>query len=267
LPFDYIIRGSRLAFQHPGGTISRLSAYLDKRRDRREWDSLGRSAIDLYGCESDWDERLHERLGAAYPCGEKAAIDEVWKTMVESVGVRGEGDPSHAQIALQFDACPSFTLAVWCATRHLYPDTVVETGVARGITSRALLEALDRNQNGHLWSIDLPHPANDQLGSAVTDSLKARWTLRLGTSQELLPKLLGELGEIDIFVHDSLHTGRNVAFELGAVWDHLRPGGVLFADDLHHSLGFHRFVQKQDVATWFAAPRGDGGLWGMAQKL
>ena len=33
---------------------------------------------------------------------------------------------------------------------------VVETGVAHGVTSRFILEALERNGRGFLWSIDLP---------------------------------------------------------------------------------------------------------------
>lgn len=44
----------------------------------------------------------------------------------------------------------------WCLTRHLRPEFVVETGVARGLTTRVILEAMDRNGRGRLWSIDLP---------------------------------------------------------------------------------------------------------------
>jgi hypothetical protein len=35
-------------------------------------------------------------------------------------------------------------------------EKVVETGVAHGVTSRFILEALSRNGDSHLWSIDLP---------------------------------------------------------------------------------------------------------------
>ena len=53
------------------------------------------------------------------------------------------------------------------------PDVVVETGVAHGVTSRIVLEALGQNDHGYLWSIDLPHPLDNRLhkdtGAAVTD--------------------------------------------------------------------------------------------------
>jgi len=36
---------------------------------------------------------------------------------------------------------------------------VIETGVARGMTSRVILEAMTVNNSGHLWRVDLPHPS------------------------------------------------------------------------------------------------------------
>jgi len=62
--------------------------------------------------------------------------------------------------------------AIWCLTRHLRPKTVVETGVAHGVTSRCILEALTRSGDGRLWSIDLPPLERDwrkQVGMAVGD--------------------------------------------------------------------------------------------------
>jgi hypothetical protein len=37
-----------------------------------------------------------------------------------------------------------------------------------------------------------------------------RWTYIHGLSRQRLPGLLSELGQIDLFVHDSLHSERNV---------------------------------------------------------
>jgi hypothetical protein len=50
---------------------------------------------------------------------------------------------------------------------------VIETGVAPGVTSRIIFEALQQNGLGYLWSIDLPHPPDHRLhpeaGVAVTN--------------------------------------------------------------------------------------------------
>jgi Methyltransferase domain len=94
---------------------------------------------------------------------------------------------------------------------------------------------------GHLWRIDLPavdsalHP---EIGIAVPQRRRLRWSYVSGTSRERLPRLLTELQALDLFVHDSLHTGRNLRFELESAWAALRPGGVVVADDIDHSLGF-----------------------------
>jgi Methyltransferase domain len=147
---------------------------------------------------------------------------------------------------------------------------VVETGVAHGLTSRVILEGLARNGGGHLWSIDLPavdsalHP---EIGAAVRADLRARWTYVQGTSRERLPHLLRELGEIDIFIHDSLHTGRNQLFEIKSAWAALRPGGVAVVDDIDHSLAFRRFIDHVSPGRWLTARHVTGsGVWGIAVK-
>ncbi len=135
---------------------------------------------------------------------------------------------------------------MWCLTRNLRPAKVVETGVARGFTSRFILEAMERNGTGHLWSIDLP-PTNPELqrqvGAAVEDRLRDRWSYIRGSSRRHLPGLLHELGQIDLFLHDSLHSERNVRFELDRAWGALRPGGAAVIDDIDANWGFHSFTQ------------------------
>ena len=102
---------------------------------------------------------------------------------------------------------------------------------------------------------------------AVPGPLRARWSYVEGSSRQRLPGLLAELpGPVDVFVHDSLHSARNVQFELEAVWERLRPGGVVIVDD-HVNFGFHWFTRAMRPATSFAAPHTDGtGMWGFAIK-
>ncbi|HSD25583.1 MAG TPA: class I SAM-dependent methyltransferase [Solirubrobacterales bacterium] len=146
------------------------------------------------------------------------------------------------------DGEPGLVRAVWCITRHLRPAKVVETGVARGITSRFILEALAQNGAGHLWSVDLPPPRDRnlhaQIGSAVPEGLRDRWTYVRGSSRRRLGKLLAQLGEIDLFIHDSRHSERNLLFELHHAWGAMKPGGVLVADDVDLNCGLHSFVDS-----------------------
>ena len=130
------------------------------------------------------------------------------------------------------------------------PGKVVETGVAHGVTSRFVLEALERNGDGHLWSVDLPPIDRDwqkQVGMAVGDRFADRWSYMKGSSRRRLPELLSRLGQIDLFIHDSLHSKRNVCFELDRAWQALRPGGAIVVDDVDANWGFESFTQTYPV--------------------
>lgn len=147
----------------------------------------------------------------------------------------------------------------------------METGVARGITSRFVLEGLERNGAGRLWSIDLP-PFRDrelraQIGAAVPAPRRDRWTLIGGSSRRCLPRLLRELGEIELFIHDSLHTERNLCFELDRAWPALTPGGLALADDVHRNCGFRRFTAATPQHRSLVCPSDDErGLFGVTQN-
>jgi SAM-dependent methyltransferase len=146
----------------------------------------------------------------------------------------------------------------------------VETGVAHGLISRVILERLERNGGGRLWSVDLPSvdPAlGHEIGIAVPAELRSRWTYVAGTSRRQLPGLVRRLQQVDLFVHDSLHTGRNTEFELDTVWPALPPGAVAVVDDIDHSLGFGRFTERVAPADCITARHVTGsGVWGIAVK-
>jgi hypothetical protein len=64
-----------------------------------------------------------------------------------------------------------------------------------------------------------------------------------------LPGLLGQTGAVDLFVHDSLHTYRNMRREFEAVWPRLRTGGMILADDVERNRAFDE-VRHRDPALW-----------------
>jgi predicted O-methyltransferase YrrM len=135
--------------------------------------------------------------------------------------------------------------------RAMRPKKVAETGVCYGVTSAHLLAALEGNGEGHLYSIDLPPLGknnDDYVGWLVPGDLRKRWTLQRGTSRRLLGPMLNEVGSIDLFVHDSLHTYKNMKMEFEMVWPHLSSGGVLIADDIEGNAAFQEFAGRGDVA-------------------
>lgn len=140
-----------------------------------------------------------------------------------------------------------YRIWVYCLVRALRPRVFVETGVLHGMLSAFVLEALERNGEGRLISIDLPSyaesgPANvdgyqgvlppgREPGWLVPDELRGRWELLLGPSLELLPGVLAGAGEIDVFLHDSDHTPETMIGEFDLAWPALAGGGALIADD------------------------------------
>jgi hypothetical protein len=198
-----------------------------------------------YKSDVNWEQRLHEALGVPWPCNAASEFWDLWPKVISELEAKEiRAGPESFQHWNDGDA--GLVRAIWCLTRHLMPKKVVETGVAHGVTSRCILEALNRNGDGHLWSIDLPPLERDwrkQVGAAVGGRFSDRWSYIRGSSRRRLPELLSRLGQIDLFIHDSLHSERNVRFELDRAWAALRPNGAIVVDDVDANWGFRSFTQ------------------------
>jgi glycosyltransferase involved in cell wall biosynthesis len=201
-----------------------------------------------YEVDESWEARLHALVGAPWPCPMHEDFSRLWAEVMWELEAKRGIALGRGAFAGWGDGEPGLVRAVWCLTNHLRPEKVVETGVARGITTRFVLEALMRNDRGHLWSVDLPPPLDRglhaQIGIAVPETLRARWTYIRGSSRRRLRPLLTKIQPIDLFVHDSAHTARNLLFELGRAWDALAPDGVVVADDVDLNCGFHEFRRE-----------------------
>ena len=194
-------------------------------------------------------ERSFVAFLAGIPAGEAATIDRVYadlhnhaalsaalKTRLVAVYPDGFG----GQMVFE-------SSAVYALVRLLQPEKVVETGVADGTTSAYILQALEDNGRGHLYSIDLPSPQLPPAktpGWIVDAALRRRWTLRIGASSELLAPLLNELGQIDVFLHDSLHTYDNMLFEYRTAWPFLKTGGLVLSHDVGRNSAFFDFASE-----------------------
>lgn len=241
----------RYVTRHPGRALQALAqnplSVWDTMYDRMVQNREYKRAPYSPKSDPDWQQRLTDRLlfDANAALGE---FDLLWPQVIAELEAR------HVPTGpISFngynDGDKGFVRAVWLMVRGLRPGHVVETGVAHGMTSRFILEAMDRNGLGNLWSIDRPplDPAmRAQVGAAVGTPHPYRWKLIAGTSRRCLPGLLTSLGRIDLFIHDSLHTERNVRFELDRAWEMLRPGGAMVVDDIDSNWGFDAFVKSQD---------------------
>jgi hypothetical protein len=215
-------------------------------RTVRDWHAFEREQrrpLFDYEQNNDWELWMHRHLRAEWPCNLHAEFWGLWVGIMDELRAKGI-QPGPESYDGWNDGDAGLVRAAWCLTRHLRPLNVVETGVAHGVTSRFVLEALERNGSGHLWSIDLPPPARNwrkQIGIAVGKRQTHRWSYIQGSSRGQLPALLARLGRVDLFIHDSLHTERNVRFELDRIWDCLKRPGAIVVDDVDGNWGFQSF--------------------------
>lgn len=245
-------RAARLALEDP---VEGLDRALLRVARRRHADSLEGGPPD-----EAWERHLHALLGAPWPCDACADFEQIYSD-TDAV-LRAQGlEVGRGAFGGWDDADPAFARAVWCLSVHLRPRTVVETGVARGVTTRLILEAFEREKAGYLWSIDrapLDRRLHAEIGAAVPGHLRSRWTLLPGTSRRVLPGLLRRVAPIDLFVHDSLHTERNLRFELTRALAAMAGIGALAADDVEQNIAFERFVDEQPMLESLVAPADDG---------
>jgi predicted O-methyltransferase YrrM len=135
---------------------------------------------------------------------------------------------------------------LYVVTRIIKPSIFVETGVGAGKSSAFILRAMEKNEKGVLYSVDLPDE-HTQSGWIVPHKLKSRWDLRLGSSEELLRSLLLEIGPIDVFFHDSDHSYENMMFEFRSAWPFLKRNGLFLAHDVGRNDALFDFCSEVKV--------------------
>ncbi len=110
---------------------------------------------------------------------------------------------------------------------------VVETGVANGITTNAIMNALQQaSKDGELHSFDvLPEARNAYSGPG-------NWNFHLLPTKNTARKIKGivsKFSKVDIWVHDSDHGYRWQKFEYLLAQASLSDNGILISDDIDAS--------------------------------
>lgn len=144
-------------------------------------------------------------------------------------------------------------LLLYFLVRKFKPSCVFETGVAYGWSSLAILQSLEKNNFGKLYSSDFPYfrlrDPEKYIGFLVQDeNLKKRWHLDISGDELALPKLLKLIGKskIDLFHYDSdkNYSGRHFVIE--TLRSNFSPNSIIIFDDIQDNLHFKDFVKSEN---------------------
>ena len=153
-------------------------------------------------------------------------------------------------------------LGWYSLVRAVQPDHIVETGTHLGLGSCAIAAALLRNGHGRLTTIDIDPDA----GYLIEEPWASAIDRRTGNSVALLT----ELEDVDIFLHDSLHTYDHEIREFTAIEPNLRSNAIVLSDNAHESTALsdwaertgrhYLFFKEQPLDHWWPGD-GIGAAW------
>ena len=147
-------------------------------------------------------------------------------------------------------------------------QNVIETGVAYGWSSLAILKALHEMKSGKLISVDMPYPrkSNDSdIGIVVPDYLKKSWILIRKPDRPGIREALSKFdGLLDLCHYDSDKSwwGRDYAYPI--LWKSLKSNGLFISDDIEDNLYFSEFVKNK--SSKFAVIEFNGKFVGLIRK-
>jgi predicted O-methyltransferase YrrM len=147
-----------------------------------------------------------------------------------------------------------FSTLIFYMIRKMKPAIVVETGVAAGFSSQAILKALSMNGSGELYSSDFPYFRIDNpekyVGIIVEPELRKKWHLFTAGDEVNLPIILGQVNgkKIDLLHYDSdkSYTGRVSALKV--LHDHFHSDSWLLFDDINDNSHFKDMVESEKHA-------------------
>ncbi|KPQ20040.1 MAG: Methyltransferase domain [Halomonas sp. HL-93] len=145
---------------------------------------------------------------------------------------------------------------------------VVETGVAYGWSSLAILDAMETSGSGQLISVDMPYPKmgnEDFVGVVVPERLRGNWTLIRQPDRPGLEKAIEAIGgRIDLCHYDSDKSWWGRAYAFPILWEALVSDGVFISDDIQDNMFFAEFARSKAIP--FAVTSAGGKFVGLIRK-
>ena len=157
---------------------------------------------------------------------------------------------------------------LYSASKLSGAKNILETGVAYGWSSLAILASISDTNDAKLISIDMPYPKlnnEDFVGIVVMDSLRDNWELIREPDRNGIKKALKKFGGVIDLCHydsDKSYYGRMYAYPI--LWNALKKGGVFISDDIEDNMAFKEFVEIRNLN--FAVTKSEDKYIGIVYK-
>jgi predicted O-methyltransferase YrrM len=126
--------------------------------------------------------------------------------------------------------------------RSFNPDVVIESGVSAGSSSSSIIQALEKNKKGNLYSSDLnSHLEKKDVGIMVPSELKHRWKLFDEGDKINLPKILDEVENVDVVYYDSEKSYEGKKNFIEKILIKHKPK-IIVIDDIDRDYWFRDFI-------------------------
>ena len=224
-------KGSQLILNR----LKQKTYYKSREKTRKESENWCRlHAVDNLSAMKQLfssDGLVYEEIEKVYPDEFREAELTVRNTPFKMGGA--------GNLSLLFNVC-----------NHLQAKFVIETGVAYGWSSFALLLSLSKRPGSRLISIDMPYPTMGNeayVGVVVPKQLKPNWTLIREPDISGLPKALKLVPHLDLVHYDSDKSYLGRMFSYPKLYEKLRAGGIFISDDINDNLAFKDFCEELKV--------------------
>ena len=172
--------------------------------------------------------------------------------LFDIISIEKEANIKLSKLNISLGGGGNYTLLYFLA-RKLKPNTVVETGVAAGWSSLAILRALKKNDKGKLYSSDFPYfrleNPEQYIGYlAKNEENKSDWYLDIRGDDVAIHEILKRIGNnnIDLFHYDSdkSYSGRENA--LRVLNANINSKTIIIFDDIQNNLHFRDYVKNNN---------------------
>lgn len=219
---------------------------------------------------SEVARKLYNRPKAYFDIREEQKILEMCKNLAQEFDVwANELDSNLWEEALNFsdmhDAYANQLLSninfdlgggghiavLYFLVRYYRPEIIVETGVAAGHSSRAILSAIKTNKKGTLYSSDFPYMKiqnpEKYIGILVEEELKSNWNLYTKGDRKNLPLISSQCGEVGLFHYDSDKSYSGRVYAIKHLYKNIVEEAPIIFDDIQDNWHFFDFTKQLKV--------------------